>query len=242
MLILETQNVEIGPDHPASDRLVKPGKYVLLAVTDAGVGMDEATKARIFEPFFTTKQAGEGTGLGLATVYGIVRQSGGFIWVYSEPNRGTTFKVYLPMAESAAVPAAKSGPSPRGTEAILLAEDEELVRRLAHRVLESQGYTVRSAGSGKAALELAENGGRVDLLVTDVVMPGMSGRQLAEQLRTRQPDLKVLYVSGYTDDAVLRHGVLEQNVFFLQKPFSPAVLLRKVRTVLDSPVVPESNG
>jgi two-component system, cell cycle sensor histidine kinase and response regulator CckA len=245
MLILETQNVEIGPDHPATDRLVHPGKYVLLAVTDAGVGMDEATKARIFEPFFTTKRAGEGTGLGLATVYGIVRQSGGFIWVYSEPNRGTTFKVYLPLAESVPIPAASlptAGALPRGTEAILLAEDEELVRRLAHRVLEAQGYSVRSAGSGKAALELAENGGRVDLLVTDVVMPGMSGRQLAEQLRTRQPDLKVLYLSGYTDDAVVRHGVLEQNVFFLQKPFSPAVLLGKVRAVLDSAVAPESHG
>jgi len=237
MLILETRNVEVGPDHPASQGLVNPGNYVLLAVTDAGVGMDEETKARIFEPFFTTKKSGEGTGLGLATVYGIVRQSGGFIWVYSEPNRGTTFKIYLPLAESAAVSTARPATaraSPRGSETILLVEDEELVRKLARRVLEGHGYSVMVAGSGKAALELVEGSeGRLDLLVTDVVMPGMSGRQLAEELRARQSLLKVLYVSGYTDDAIVRHGVLEQDVAFLQKPFGPEALLRKVRGVLD---------
>ena len=238
MLILETQNVEVGPDHPASQGLVSPGRYVLMAVTDAGVGMDEETKARIFEPFFTTKRPGEGTGLGLATVYGVVRQSGGFIWVYSEPNRGTTFKVYLPLAERGAVSAERPAAvraSPQGSESILLVEDEELVRRLAHKILEGHGYDVMVAGSGKAALQLVGVGeGRLDLLVTDVVMPGMSGRQLAEQLRVRQPGLKVLYLSGYTDDAIVRHGVLEQEVFFLQKPFSPDALLRKVRGVLDS--------
>jgi two-component system cell cycle sensor histidine kinase/response regulator CckA len=238
MLILETHNVEVGPDHPASQGLVSPGSYVLLAVTDAGVGMDEETKARIFEPFFTTKRPGEGTGLGLATVYGIVRQSGGFIWVYSEPNRGTTFKIYLPLAEGG--PASAERPavvraSPRGSETILLVEDEELVRRLAHKILEGHGYDVMVAGGGKAALQVVGAGeSRLDLLVTDVVMPGMSGRQLAEELRIRQPGLKVLYLSGYTDDAIVRHGVLEQEVFFLQKPFSPDALLRKVREVLDS--------
>jgi two-component system, cell cycle sensor histidine kinase and response regulator CckA len=167
-----------------------------------------------------------------------VRQSGGFIWVYSEPNRGTTFKIYLPLAESGPVSTERPATvraSPRGSETILLVEDEELVRRLAHRILVGHGYDVMVAGSGKAALPLVGAGEkRLDLLVTDVVMPGMSGRQLAEQLRVRQPGLKVLYLSGYTDDAIVRHGVLEQEVFFLQKPFSPDALLRKVRGVLDS--------
>ncbi len=239
MLTLETQNVQVGPDHPATQGLVSPGGYVLLAVTDTGIGMDESTKANIFEPFFTTKSPGEGTGLGLATVYGIVRQSGGFVWVYSEPNQGTNFKVYLPRVESGVVPAAPRvalQPASRGSETILLVEDEELVRRLARKIFEGHGYSVMVAGSGKAALELLEASHQPpDLLVTDVVMPGMSGRVLAEQLRVSQPQLKVLYLSGYTDDAVVRHGVLQQDVFFLQKPFNSSTLLEKVRGILDSP-------
>jgi two-component system cell cycle sensor histidine kinase/response regulator CckA len=239
MLTLETQNVEVGPDHPATRGLVCPGGYVLLAVTDTGIGMDEKTKANIFEPFFTTKSTGEGTGLGLATVYGIVRQSGGFIWVYSELNHGSSFKVYLPRVESAVVPTVRPAavqPSPRGSETILLVEDEELVRRLAQKIFEGHGYSVIVAGGGKAALELVGAGSPPpDLLVTDVVMPGMSGRVLAEHLRARQPQLKVLYLSGYTDDAVVRHGVLQKDVFFLQKPFNSSTLLQKVRGIFDTP-------
>ncbi|MFL5494918.1 MAG: PAS domain S-box protein [Gemmatimonadales bacterium] len=237
MLTLETQNVEVGPDHPATQELVSPGRYVLLAVTDTGIGMDQETKANIFEPFFTTKGPGEGTGLGLATVYGIVRQSGGFIWVYSEPNQGTTFKVYLPRVEGDAALAPRVAavhPPPRGSETILLVEDEELVRRLARKIFEASGYKVVVAAGGQAALELmGTDDHRPDLLVTDVVMPGMGGRELAEQLRIRQPQLKVLFLSGYTDDAIVRHGVLQQEVFFLQKPFNSSTLLQKVRSILD---------
>jgi CheY-like chemotaxis protein len=217
---------------------VSPGGYVLLGVTDTGIGMDEATKANIFEPFFTTKNIGEGTGLGLSTVYGIVRQSGGFIQVYSEPNQGTSFKVYLPRVEGAVAPVAARGvvqDSPGGSETILLVEDEELVRRLAQKIFEGHGYSVIVADSGKAALELLGAAQRPpDLLVTDVVMPGMSGRILAEQMRAQQPQLKVLYLSGYTDDAIVRHGVLEHDVFFLQKPFNSSELLQKVRGILDA--------
>jgi PAS domain S-box-containing protein len=236
-LTLETQNVEVGPDDPATQGLVSPGRYVLLSVTDTGIGMDEETKANIFEPFFTTKGTGEGTGLGLAMVYGIVRQSGGFIWVRSEPNQGTSFKVYLPRVESQVIPTPRSAAvhPPSGSETILLVEDEELVRRLARKIFEGHGYNVIVAASGKAALELMGADHRPpDLLVTDVVMPGMSGRELAEQLRAGQPQLKVLFLSGYTDDAVVRHGILEQDVFFLQKPFNSSTLLHKVRGILDN--------
>jgi two-component system, cell cycle sensor histidine kinase and response regulator CckA len=241
-LTLETRNVDVGPDHPSSHGVVTPGRYALLTVADSGVGMDEDTKAHIFEPFFTTKPAGEGTGLGLATVYGIVHQSGGFIWVYSEPGRGSTFRIHLPLVDSAAVSVERAAPvraAPGGSETILLVEDEELVRRLACRVLQGYGYHVMAAASGKGALELIGAGcHRLDLLVTDVVMPGMSGRQLAEELQIRQPGLKVLYLSGYTDDAIVRHGVLEQEVSFLQKPFSRDTLLQKVRSVLDRDPAP----
>ncbi|HVH68614.1 MAG TPA: PAS domain S-box protein [Gemmatimonadales bacterium] len=212
------------------------GDYACLAVTDTGVGMDEATQAHLFEPFFTTKEVGKGTGLGLATVYGIVKQSGGYIWVYSEPGRGTTVKVYLPrvsgVAESPAAPVLAEARG--GDETVLLVEDAAPVRTLARRSLEGRGYRVLDASDGPAALALsARHAGRIDLLVTDVVMPGMSGRELAERLAPQRPSMKVLYTSGYTDDTMVRQGVLTAGVAFLQKPFIPDTLARKVREVLD---------
>ena len=200
--------------------------------------MDAATQARIFEPFFTTKEKGKGTGLGLATVYGIVKQSGGWIWVYSEPGHGTTFKIYLPRVTEAAAPAAPS-PAPsvsvRGTETVLLVEDEEMIRNLVQKVLKANGYTVLVAASGRDAERVAEqHDGPIHLLVTDVVMPGMNGREVAQRLAALRAGIQVLYLSGYTDDAIVHHGVLEPGVAFLQKPFTPAVLGRKVREVLDA--------
>ncbi len=238
-LTIETANVVMDGvyvrDHPAA----KPGPYVLLAVSDTGIGMDEQTQRRIFEPFFTTKEMGKGTGLGLATVYGIVKQSGGFIWVYSELNHGTSFKIYLPrVAESvaAATPTDQVKQPPRGTETVLLVEDAAAVRIVTRQVLDRLGYTVLEAPNGEAALHLAtKHRGPIHLLLTDVVMPELGGRQLAERLTPLRPGLKVLYVSGYTDDAVVRHGVLEAGIAYLQKPFTPEILARKVREVLDTP-------
>jgi PAS domain S-box-containing protein len=214
------------------------GKYVLLAVTDTGCGMTEEVKAHLFEPFFTTKRPGEGTGLGLPTVYGIVKQSGGHIEVESQPGAGTTFRVYLPRTNEA--PAEEkpeaTGPAPRGSETVLLAEDEDGVRALVRQVLRAGGYAVLEAQDGAEALGLAALPvGPIHLLVTDVVMPGLDGRGLAERLAGRHPGLKVLYLSGYTDDEVVRRGVSQEEVHFLQKPFSPAALVRKVREVLDAP-------
>jgi len=209
----------------------------MLAVSDTGIGMDEATKARIFEPFFTTKGPGKGTGLGLATVYGIVKQSAGHIAVHSESGQGTAFKVYLPVVE-AVISSGKSHPGlmalPHGNETILLTEDEPAVRALARHALQMHGYTVLEAGQSDKALHIAEGyKGTIHLLVTDVVMPVMSGRQLAERLAAIRPGVKVLYMSGYTDDAVIRHGVLQAETAFLQKPFTPSSLAAKVREVLD---------
>ncbi|HEV2752175.1 MAG TPA: ATP-binding protein [Gemmatimonadales bacterium] len=238
-LTIETANVELDHAYAREHAPVTPGRYVLLAVSDTGSGMDVQTKARIFEPFFTTKERGKGTGLGLSTAYGIVKQSGGYIWVYSEPGQGTTFKIYLPRIEAeveTAPPAQTPTASLRGGETLLVVEDHPDVRRLTKKVLEARGYTVLVAAEGSEALRLAaQHAGPIDLLVTDVVMPGMSGREAALLLTAQRPDLKVLYLSGYADETIVRHGVLEPGLAFLQKPFAPDVLARKVRDVLDSP-------
>ncbi|MBW3541515.1 MAG: response regulator [Planctomycetes bacterium] len=235
-LIIETANVELDADfcRPLTD--VEPGPYVLLAVSDTGCGMDEATRSRAFEPFFTTKERGQGTGMGLATIYGIVKQSRGHIALYSEPGYGTTFRIYLPrtFATALAPPAAPAPRLERGTESILLVEDEESVRGLTKFFLQSSGYTVVDAPCGNDALEALEKRARgVDLLLTDVVMPGMSGRELADHVRERHPGTRVLYTSGYTDQAIARRSVLEEGHVLLQKPFTRRGLLTKVRQVLD---------
>jgi two-component system, cell cycle sensor histidine kinase and response regulator CckA len=236
-LTIETQNAELTEMYAQARQPVVPGTYVMLAVSDTGVGMDAKTQGRIFEPFFTTKEAGKGTGLGLATVYGIVKQSGGYIWTYSEPGHGATFKVYLPQVD-APVEAAARAPEHEGTlagtETVLLAEDDDLLRPLARGLLEKLGYTVLDAGTAAEALEIARTrGGPIHLLIADVVMPGESGRQLARRLAETRPDMLVLYTSGYTDDAIVHHGMLEPGLNYLQKPFTPAALARRVREVLD---------
>jgi PAS domain S-box-containing protein len=238
-LTLETSNVVNDETYVRQHMGARPGAYVMLAVTDTGTGMSAETQARLFEPFFTTKGPGKGTGLGLATVYGIVKQSGGNIWVYSEPGHGTCFKVYLPRVDEA-TDAAESpdaaGASPRGHETILLVEDEPDLRELALEILAMHGYVVLEAAEAGEALRLGDgHTGRIDLLLTDVIMPGMSGRELAVQLTARRPGLRVLYMSGYTADAMAKHGVLEPEIMFLQKPYSPAALAHKVREVLDLP-------
>jgi two-component system, cell cycle sensor histidine kinase and response regulator CckA len=236
-LLVETANTELSEQYAESHQPVVPGAYVMLAVTDSGVGMDAETRARIFEPFFTTKEKGRGTGLGLSTVYGIVKQSGGYVWVYSEPGRGTTFKIYLPRvdapAESLAPP--REAATLAGTETILLAEDDEMLRPLSKGLLEKLGYRVLDAENAVQALALASaHVGPIQLLVADVVMPGASGRELARRLAHSRPETRVLYVSGYTDDAIVHHGMLEPGLNFLQKPFTPGALARKVREVLDA--------
>jgi PAS domain S-box-containing protein len=236
-LTIETANMELDQSFSNIPAVVNPGKYVMLAVTDNGTGMDHATRAHIFEPFFTTKEKGKGTGLGLATVYGIVKQSGGYIWVYSEPGHGTTFKVYLPRIEEETSTVSHERSEklslPRGAEVILLVEDERGVRELARQYLEMTGYSVIEAEDGYRALELAAtHTGPIQLLLTDVVMPGMSGRELAERMAQIRPGIKVLYMSGYTDQAVVRHGVLQSDAVLLQKPFTLATLASKLRDLL----------
>jgi two-component system cell cycle sensor histidine kinase/response regulator CckA len=238
-LSIETDNVDLDEQYARDHLGTQPGRYVMLSVSDTGCGMDKATQTRIFEPFFTTKGPGKGTGLGLSTAFGIVKQSGGSIWVYSELTRGSSFKVYLPRVDAPADRDEKGsgdiGRGPRGDETILLVEDDAQVRRLACAVLRRAGYDVIEASAPEDALRWSTiSDRRLDLLLTDVVMPKMSGRVLAEQLSQRVSQLKVLYMSGYTDDAVLRHGIVESGVAFLQKPLTPATLLRKVREVLDA--------
>jgi two-component system cell cycle sensor histidine kinase/response regulator CckA len=238
-LTIETANVVLDESYAASHLEVQAGEHVLLAVSDTGKGMSEEVKAHIFEPFFTTKEIGQGAGLGLATVYGIVKQSGGHIWVYSEENRGTTFKIYLPRAGRNAQQAKRSqiaADIPGGREVILLVEDDASVRELARRALQRQGYTVLEASNGQEALHLfTRHVGPIQLLLTDVVMPGMSGKVLAERLTKIQSNLRVLYMSGYTDNVIIQHGELEAGIAFLQKPLSPSKLAAKVRQILDAP-------
>jgi two-component system, cell cycle sensor histidine kinase and response regulator CckA len=242
-LTIETENVELDDSYSQLHSVAKPGAYVMLAVSDTGCGMDASTQARIFEPFFTTKEPGKGTGLGLATVYGVVKQSDGYIWVYSEPGQGTTFKIYLPLAadivEAPKVQAATPAPV-RGSETILLVEDEESVRNLVADFLKTTGHTVLEASDGEEAVRLAKaHSNKIDLLVSDVVMPKLSGRELWNDLRKRLPKLKVLFISGYTDDSVVRHGVIDGDVAFLQKPFTMRALAAKIREVLDADEVKE---
>jgi PAS domain S-box-containing protein len=235
-VVIETCNVELDAAYAAEHVPTKPGRYVMLAVSDTGVGMDTQTVAHIFEPFFTTKESGRGTGLGLSTVYGIVKQSGGYIWVYSEPGKGSTFKVYLPRVEDMVEPdEPKRAPfsEQRGSEVVLLAEDEEAVRDLVHTILTGQGYEVIVALDPHHAEVIASKfPGEIHLLLTDVVMPGSSGRELAARIMATRPGIHVLYMSGYTENVVTSGGMLERGLAFLQKPFSPAALVQKIREVL----------
>lgn len=234
-LTIETANAHLDETYAKTHMGVTPGDFVMIAVSDTGVGMDAETKRRIFEPFFTTKEKGKGTGLGLATVYGIVKQTGGDIWVYSEPGRGTTFKLYFPRVKEAAsgTAAEEEEQSQGAVETILLVEDEQAVRELTVKMLQRLGYRVLVAASGAEAIEISgTHPGHIGLLLTDVVMPNMSGRQLADELVKTRPDMKVLYLSGYTENTVVHHGVLDVGVEFLPKPFSREVLAKKIRQVL----------
>ena len=243
-LTIETGNVQLDPAYAESRVEIAPGPYVMLAVSDTGCGMSRETVSKIFEPFFTTKPKGQGTGLGLSTVHGIVKQSGGHVEVYSEPGHGTTFKIYLPRVEAAAEIWPVTTPeAPRrgGRETLLLVEDEEVIRRVMSEALRQYGYTVRVAADPAEAIALCEADGRIDLLVTDVVMPLMSGPDLVRRIAALRPELPTLFVSGYTDRALIHQGLRQEGSAFLQKPFTPDTLVAKVREVLDG-VTPGRDG
>ena len=237
-LTLETTNATLDETYARQHQPVIPGRYVMLAVSDTGAGMSPETMTRIFEPFYTTKEVGKGTGLGLSMVYGIVKQSGGYIWVYSEPGQGTTFKIYLPRVDQ---PVEGTGAEPhpvnvlRGTETILLVEDDPQLRQLSSSVLAHCGYNVLTASTPEEGLGICKNNrSDIRLLITDVVMPRMNGRQLAERVIKMRPRIRVLYISGYTDNAIVHYGVLDPGLWFLPKPFTLSALVGKVREVLDS--------
>jgi two-component system, cell cycle sensor histidine kinase and response regulator CckA len=237
VLTLETANVDLDAAYATRHMASKPGRYIMLAVSDTGTGMDAATKARLFEPFFTTKGSGKGTGLGLSTVFGIVKQGGGSVEVYSEPDRGTSVKVYLPRVDEPAAVEAEHGAKfvRRGWESVLVVEDDEMVRTLVRETLENHGYRVLEANGPLEARRISDQySGPVHLLITDVVMPKVNGRELAQQLRRRRGGMRVLYMSGYTDNAVLNSGILAKDVAFLQKPFTPRALVEKVRETLEA--------
>ena len=234
-LTVQVANTELTKEYAEAHHGVTPGPYVMLAVTDTGTGMDRATQARMFEPFFTTKEKGKGTGLGLSTVFGIVQRAGGHVWVYSELGEGTTFRIYLPRANAPETKKSRPPPavSTRGTETILLVEDDDQLRTLTQGILTRLGYRVLAASAPVEALRLSEeHRGKIHLLLTDVVMPGMSGRQLAEKIAEMRPATRALFMSGYTDEVIVHHGVLEPGVYFLQKPITPDSLARKLREVL----------
>ena len=241
-LIIETSNVSFDDGYSEGLHEYAPGDYVMLAVSDTGVGMGEDVKTRIFEPFFTTKETGKGTGLGLSTCYGIIAQNSGYIWVYSEQGQGTTFKVYLPSVVGAPETLSKDVDAdylPRGSETILLVEDEDIVRELTARVLRQQGYNVLEAPNGVEGLKLAREcpQGKIHLLLTDVIMPLIGGKELSEKFQVLHPDSQLIFTSGYTDEAIVRHGVLDPGINFIQKPYSLTMLSRKVREVLDGSAV-----
>ncbi|HEV8631507.1 MAG TPA: ATP-binding protein, partial [Thermoanaerobaculia bacterium] len=235
-LLIETRNAQLDEAYSRVHPGARAGSYVLIAVSDTGTGMTPEVRRRIFEPFFTTKERGKGTGLGLAMVYGVVKQSGGYIWVYSEPGHGTTFKVYLPRVDSPAEGTEEEAAAAEtlgGNETVLVAEDEEVVRALVVRLLRLRGYRVIEAEGGEAALAAAADSDELQLLITDVVMGDFSGRQLADRLQARHPGLKVLFISGYTDESIASHGVLDPGIRLLEKPFTADVLARRVRQILD---------
>jgi CheY-like chemotaxis protein len=235
-LLIETGNAELDDSYARRHSGVAAGSYVMLAVSDTGSGMDEETQAHMFEPFFTTKPMGKGTGLGLSTVFGIVQQAGGSVWVYSELGKGTTFKIYFPRVAQATDKSAQTlrAGTPAGTETVLIVEDEQAVRMLMASVLKRAGYTVLEAGNGTEALQVCEKAhSSIDLVVSDVVMPEMSGPDLLKRLKEFKPDIKVLFVSGYTANAMVEHAAFDSKTPFLQKPFTAAGLARKVRESID---------
>jgi two-component system, cell cycle sensor histidine kinase and response regulator CckA len=243
-LLIETNMIFLDESFTCDHPEMNPGAHVMLAISDTGTGIDPAILSRIFEPFFTTKEVGKGTGLGLSTTFGTIKQSGGHISVYSEPGYGTIFKIYLPVSESSVEVSNELEELSRvsgGMETILIVEDEPRLRELAVRTLRDHGYLVLEAANGKAALLLAKEYPdlKLELLLTDMIMPEMSGRRLAEELKKEQPEMEILYMSGYTDDAIVQQGVLEQGLPFLQKPFTREALARKVRAVLDKSPQPD---